>query len=102
MSIVVNGDNPSSKPPTIQSGVYTFTTAPSGYVSTTTVVFNTSFKSAPVVVATVNRSFSSTTPVVQVSVASVTANQFDICFVNNSGTTITNLPINWIAVGVGV
>jgi hypothetical protein len=59
----------------------------------------TGFTSAPTVVLTPVKTFSSTSPVIQVSLdADATTSGFTIRFINGSGTSIT-CPINWIAIG---
>jgi len=59
----------------------------------------TGFTSAPTVVLTPVKTFTSTSPVIQVSLnADATSSGFVIRFINGSATSI-DCPINWIAIG---
>jgi hypothetical protein len=83
----------------IQRGQTSMTVAANTSTTSSTIPFSTAFGSNPTVVLTPVKTFSSTSPVIQVSLETdATTTGFVIRFINGSGTSIT-CPINWIAIG---
>jgi len=82
----------------IQTGQKTVTVAANSS-GTDVVTFTTAFTVAPVVVLTPVRTFTSTSPVIQVTLESnATTTGFTIRFINGTASSIA-LPVNWIAIG---